>query len=494
MSLLNLHSSLYRTGDISESLFTTGLTYSSGRNGYIYQPPGYDDNSNDYPLIIFLHGDGARSSTVTDIIAGSDSVNNEGTGWFLNQGDEPSGVLIALPQLPFLSANNDFLATDFDDVMTFMTSNYRVNINRIYVTGLSRGAFGTRHCLQDRASQVAGSVLVCGNVDTGWNWSGTTGDGQSDIGHFWINGTNDSTVTNGQLTILAGANSSAFNRNIPVDTLSIHNGDHNGAVWNTYCYNRSERTDASGSAPFDYVRYLKRFSKDQTERATLHVEHAEYTLNINDWRLARVQVDVMTGATKSILLTRLATTKILICRLYCHLWKPAATVTTGTSIYYCNNQSTHTAGASISNLIDDENGSSSIGFTIVNQFASSGREGSISSNRNRGRYFGYERTHNTDGMTISTSVTGGTCKFTGLNNAKLYDIRIFHSTASSFATNATIRTTINGVVKTQYSECNNTLYVEYLNISPTSSEIAIAIRTDADKSLFVTGFELYQHA
>lgn len=493
MPLLDFCSSLYRKrGGISASSFVTGLTYTAGRNGYIYKPPGYDDNLNNYPLIFFLHGDGARSTDVTDLLNGSNDVSNEGAGYFLNQGDKPPGVLMALPQIP----SGDFTTTDFDNALSFMTTHYRINTNRVYVTGLSRGAFGCRVWAQGRATQLAGTVVCAGNSGTGWNWSGTTEDGQSDIAHFWINGDlNDTTVPNGQIGLLAQANDPTFNKNVPFDTLTIWGQGHSGSVWSTQCYNRKERTDSAGTASFDYVRYLKRFSKDQTERCTLHVSNAEETLEINDWRLARVQVDAMTGATKSSLLTRLSAVKVSIDnggKRYIIDQGTAALANTGHTLYYANNQTTHTTGAAISNLVDDENGSSSIGFTIVSQMASSGREGSIASSRNRGRYFGFERVQNTDGLTLSTTVTGGTCKFTGLNNAKLYNIRIFHCTASSFTTQAQIRVTIGGVKKTQYSECNTTLFVEYKNLIPSSGEIVMAIRTDVDKNLFLTAFELYQ--
>jgi hypothetical protein len=479
-------------GSITPSTFTSGHTYSTGKYMWVYTPPNINPALS-YPVIFSLGGDGSRSSDQNDVVKGSNDVSNEGIGYFLLNGDEPPDVFIVCVQIP----SGDYSATDFDNAKSYMIANYPINANRVSVIGFSRGGFGCRVWAQSRATEIASTIVIAGNGGTGWNWSGTTGNGQSNIKHLWIQGTADGTVTNGQIGLLAQANAAGVNMNLPFETIALYGKDHEGYVWNTSCFNRKERTNATGTATFDYVRFLKRFSKDQTERCTLHVENAEQTLEIIDWRESRQLVDVMTGATKSSLLARLATVKSTIDaggKRYVIDQGTSSLTTTGTSIYYCNNQTTHTTGAAISNLVDDEGGSSSIGLIFTSQIASSGRENSIASNRNFNKYFGYERSQNTDGATVQTTVTGGTAKFTGLNNSKLYNIRLFHSTASSFATNATIRVTIGGVTKTQYSECNNRLYIEYTNLSPASGEIIMAIRADADKNTFLTGLELFQQA
>lgn len=469
--------SSYVSAGPSASSLTSGHAYKTGRDMYIFQPTGYSDNSNNYPLIIFFGGDGTRGTDITLYIS-----SGEGIMDYINQGDKPPGVLICSPQIP----SGDYTLDDFDKALLFMTTNYRINTNRVYVTGLSRGAFACRLIEQSYYAQVAAFMVYAGNYNSGWTFANYT-----DIGNWWHNGTADLTVTNGNESFMSGANDIALDMNVSWLVTNYWGEGHTGTVWNTNGYNRRDRTDATGTAKYDYVKWLKKFSKDQLERATLHVEYAESEITIQDYRLALIQVNALTaGVDKTALLLRLTVLKTTIDnggKRYIIDHGPSTQTTTGN----VNNQTTHTAGASISSLIDDAGGSSSIGFTIVNQFASTAREGNLTSDRLRGRYFGLERNTYRDGMQLSTTITNGRCKYTGLNNAKTYNIRFYVSRSNNLTAHPEISITIGGTTKTQYCELNCTEYIEFTNLSPSSAEIIIDASNSGDTNTYIVAMELF---
>lgn len=100
---------------------------------------------------------------------------------------------------------------------------------------------------------------------------------------------------------LAGAQS----LNISPRTRNFWGVGHSPSIWNTNCYSRRERTDAAGTADFDYVRWLKKHSLDPARRAELFVEYAEHSRLIEDHREALLQVNLLpVGAHKTGLLAR----------------------------------------------------------------------------------------------------------------------------------------------------------------------------------------------
>jgi predicted peptidase len=117
-----------------------------------------------YPLVIFLHGNGERGPNgVTQLIA-----NAGGTVWASdeNQANNPSFVLA--PQNPLVRSGLWLDKNVYETTLELIksaASNPLIDTNRIYITGVSMGGFGTWGFLQRNPDLFAAAMPVCGGGD-----------------------------------------------------------------------------------------------------------------------------------------------------------------------------------------------------------------------------------------------------------------------------------------------------------------------------------------
>ena len=129
----------------------------------LFTPIGYDP-TREYPLTLFLHGAGeSGTDNVSQVNQNIDNLvrylkrpeyasfllapqTNSGWAWW---GDEPS------------DATRMSLA-----VMEELQSEFSIDSNRLYVTGLSMGGYGTWEVIWQRPGQFAAAVPICGGGDT----------------------------------------------------------------------------------------------------------------------------------------------------------------------------------------------------------------------------------------------------------------------------------------------------------------------------------------
>ena len=102
------------------------------------------------PLIIFLHG---RSLSGTDL----NRVKRYGPLRGIEKGLQIPAYLIA-PQLPSGPWNPDKV----DEIVDYMIANYAIDTDRIYVTGMSLGSYGTMKYAGKYANRIAAVVSICG--------------------------------------------------------------------------------------------------------------------------------------------------------------------------------------------------------------------------------------------------------------------------------------------------------------------------------------------
>ena len=124
-----------------------------------YLPIGYEKNPRRrYPLVLFLHGKGERGDNLIQIKEAALPSRLEYDNGFRNQFP---AILIA-PQCPAGEWWSTFeLSALLDEVQT----KYRVDADRIYVTGMSMGGYGTWALATQFPDRFAAIVPICGGGD-----------------------------------------------------------------------------------------------------------------------------------------------------------------------------------------------------------------------------------------------------------------------------------------------------------------------------------------
>lgn len=107
-----------------------------------------------YPLLIFLHGSGERGDSL-------ELVKKNGPPSFIdNRADFP--FITVSPQCP---ADSRWETEDLQGLLKQLLDKYRIDPDRIYLSGLSMGGFGTWSWACAYPDQFAAIAPVCGGGD-----------------------------------------------------------------------------------------------------------------------------------------------------------------------------------------------------------------------------------------------------------------------------------------------------------------------------------------
>jgi predicted peptidase len=124
-----------------------------------FLPDGYDGNgSKEWPLILFLHGAGERG---TDL----DKIRKHGI----------PKVAADIQGFPFIAVSPQcppglywsYMADELNDLLQEIIRMHRVDRQRIYLTGLSMGGYGTWSLAMAYPDTFAALAPVCGGGDPG---------------------------------------------------------------------------------------------------------------------------------------------------------------------------------------------------------------------------------------------------------------------------------------------------------------------------------------
>jgi len=138
------------------------------RPAMLYVPRDYDDNQ-EWPLIVFLHGAGER---------GDDGVRQSGVGIgpaiLKDPGRFPS--LVFMPQCPkgewwgpIPGQGGDKKSFDhITDGIEKILDYYNIDEDRVYLTGLSMGGYGTFVYGNENTDRFAAFMPICGGGDPAW--------------------------------------------------------------------------------------------------------------------------------------------------------------------------------------------------------------------------------------------------------------------------------------------------------------------------------------
>jgi len=135
---------------VTSSVLDTTLTRHA-RLGYrVYTPADYDRTGARWPLVLFLHGSGERGADL-------DAVERNGPPRIARERDLP--LIVVAPQLPDGELwSVDALRVLLDRVETDL----RVDTTRVYLTGLSMGAFGAWDLAIAEPDRFAALAVVSG--------------------------------------------------------------------------------------------------------------------------------------------------------------------------------------------------------------------------------------------------------------------------------------------------------------------------------------------
>ena len=169
----------YQTGQTPQKLVkltAQGQTITS--NYLLYLPEAYGKKKS-WPLILFLHGAGERGSDLY-------LVKLYGPPKFLETKKDFPFIVVS-PQCPV----KDWWPNRIDSLMALLddvTDRYNVDIERVYLTGLSMGGYGTWALAGQYPERFAAIVPICGQGDV------SDADALKDTPMWVFHGAKDTTV------------------------------------------------------------------------------------------------------------------------------------------------------------------------------------------------------------------------------------------------------------------------------------------------------------
>lgn len=152
ITIIMISSSVYSQSEKQTAHnFEKEIKLTLSANYLLYLPKEYDQSNDEFPLALFLHGAGERG---TDI----EKVKIHGLPRLINERKDFPFIVVS-PQCPDnMFWNTDLLAALLDEI----EANYRVDKNRMYVTGLSMGGHGTWSLAIAQPNRFAAIAPICG--------------------------------------------------------------------------------------------------------------------------------------------------------------------------------------------------------------------------------------------------------------------------------------------------------------------------------------------
>ncbi len=117
----------------------------------LYLPETYENGKKKWPLLLFLHGSGERGTDLS-------LVKKNGPPRLIEEGREYPFIVVS----PQLSEDQSWMPDVMMSFLRAVIDRYRVDENRIYVTGLSLGGYGTWALAGKYPDEIAAIAPVCG--------------------------------------------------------------------------------------------------------------------------------------------------------------------------------------------------------------------------------------------------------------------------------------------------------------------------------------------
>jgi predicted peptidase len=151
LSLLITTSFNYTFGQQSEKKLQTEILTQFEIDYLIYLPDGYAESSNEWPLLLFLHGVGERGNDLN-------IVKRNGPPKLIEEGKKFPFIIVS----PQCAERTDWDNRTLIVLLDFLESKYNIDNNRIYLTGLSMGGHATWSLAIQYPKRFAAIAPVCG--------------------------------------------------------------------------------------------------------------------------------------------------------------------------------------------------------------------------------------------------------------------------------------------------------------------------------------------
>lgn len=422
----------------------------TGRQAWVYLPDGYNpEDSVKYPMVLFLHGNGENGTDPSAMLTVSGGLPK-----LLYDNAFPMKSIVIMPQL----TTGYWQSPQGKKAYDWAIAGYKVDLDRVYVTGLSSGGGGTCEVLFGNPSLFAAYLAVASleNVMT------VNGAAVKNIPGMFAHGYQDVYVTvRTSMTMVDVINRASPVGIYPPLIRTTWRGNHNEFFWNNYIYDKRV-------APIDFENdFLLMHTRSRATTAANYVLRAETYKDYTDYMMAKRIVDKLTsGQDKTSLLNRLsALNTLLTTNNNYYIIDPG--VAAYAEVTNTNRITSAAANTTKSNLVSVSGATSAKGFTIL------GSSNPVMLDTcPANEYLGFEQSTYRDGLQVID--TGVSMKLTGLSQSASYDIRVFYSNKSQIRTSQTGFTiTANG----RYAESdedgyNTTKYIDLFNIqADTNGEI-----------------------
>lgn len=137
----------------SAKSFRKEITKEVSLNYLLYLPKDFNDK-NKFPLVVFLHGSGERGYDI-------EKVKIHGIPKLISHGKDFNFVAVS-PQCP---ENEEWNLDALNALIDEIISDYKIDENKIYLTGLSMGGAGVWELAIEYPEKFAAIAPVCGVVN-----------------------------------------------------------------------------------------------------------------------------------------------------------------------------------------------------------------------------------------------------------------------------------------------------------------------------------------
>jgi len=440
---------------------------------YVWECEGYNDGNTDlYPLHIAQGGTGQRGNGA----AQAGNMLTAGLFMLIKNGTvQPTGILCA---------TFEYIDDLYDDqaylFAQWMIANYRIDPNRIYLSGLSQGGHAAFFQGYTR-SRNFWAAIMCFSTASGSPSTASDFQNFANIPTMVLGGDADTTQplynptrTNVPSWIMKNSNQLVPAGPLPQLTWVVKGGGHNAGVWDTYGYNYN-------TALFNWKNWLLMHSRNAVDQATNYVSFIESFKTSNKivktfiwFSYVKAMVDALpASAAKTALISRYNAVKTYLNGVPTYVVNFGSTIT-GANI---NNIPTGATGSAATGLVDYGSGTaSSLAATITQSLtANSVKEYDLVGYLSY-PLFGLPAPFARTGLIVRAA--GGTVTISGLQVGGTYRIIVFGSvdvTSSSKPNELAVIANSDTLAHIVQNEFNMQQYSDYTFVAASAS-VPVAIK------------------